>query len=115
MNLRAASNVNPGPSGRAAPVSVRLYTMRSLGGFTTADYFAVRGGSFGGQVIDSRSVSLRPGASRTVTMNAGVDGAYLGVAAGFRAIDEARWRATTGLGGKDAISVSVSRASVSAR
>lgn len=115
VSLSAAANVNPSPSGRASPVSVRLYTMRSLGSFRTSDFFAVRGGSFGGQVIDSRTVSLRPGTSRAVTMNAGTDGAFLGVAAGFRDISSARWRATTSLGSKQRLSVSVRRASVSAR
>lgn len=115
VNLSAARDVNPGPSGQAAPVSVRLFTMRSLGAFNTSDFFAVRGGSFGGQVIDSRTVTLRPGTSRAVQMNAGTDGAFLGVAAGFRDIASARWRATTSLGSKQTIRVSVRRASVSAR
>ena len=113
--LSASSDVNPGPTGKAAPITLRLYTLRSVGRFGTLDFFEIAEGASAlqGAVVDSRTVSLRPGENRSVTLNAGTDGAYLGVAAAYRNIDGARWRGQTSLTGRDTFSVRAGRSSVS--
>lgn len=113
VQLSASPDVNPGPSGQAAPISLRLYTLRSVGRFQTLDFFELSDGALQGAVVDSRTISLRPGESRSVTLNAGVDGAYLGAAGGFRDIDSARWRGQTSLTGRERFAVRASRAAVS--
>ena len=115
VTLTAAGNSNPGPSGNAAPTTVRLYTLRSVGRFQTLDYFELADGDsgLGGAVVDSRVVSLRPGESRNVTLNAGTDGAYLGVAAGYRDIDGARWRGQASLVNRETFAVRIGRSAVS--
>ena len=113
--LAASPDVNPGPTGNAAPITLRLYTLRSVGRFGTLDFFEIAGGASAlqGAIVDSRTISLRPGENRSVTLNAGTDGAYLGVAAAYRDIDGARWRGQTSLTGKDSFSVRAGRSSVS--
>lgn len=113
--LSASSDVNPGPTGQAAPISLRLYTLRSVGRFQTLDFFELSDGALGGAVVDSRTISLKPGESRSITLNAGVDGAYLGVAGAFRDIDGARWRGQTSLTGRESFSVRASRAAIAVR
>ena len=116
VSLSAASDSNVGPSGRAAPTTVRLYTLRSVGTFQQLDFFELTGGNaLGGAVVDSRTISLRPGESRNVTLNAGTDGAYLGVAAAYRDIDSARWRGQASLVGRENFAVGIGRAAVSVR
>ena len=116
VQLSAASDSNIGPSGRAAPTTVGLYTLRSVGTFQQLDFFELTGGStLASGVVDSRTVSLRPGETRNVTLNAGTDGAYLGVAAAYRNIDSARWRGQASLVGRENFAVSIGRAAVSVR
>lgn len=114
VTLAASGNVNPGPDGRAAPLPVQLYVLRSTGTFQSLDYFGLRAGSgLSGDQVDSRSVSLRPGETKQLVVNTGTDGAYIGVAAGYRNIDSANWRAVTPIGTSDSYSVSAGRSSVS--
>lgn len=112
VNLTASSDVNPGPDGGAAPLPVQLYVLRSSGSFQSLDYFGLKGGISADQV-DSRSLSLRPGESATVTMNAGADGAYVGVAGGYRSIESARWRSVASIGSGNAFTVRAGRSAIS--
>lgn len=112
VNLTASSDVNPGPDGGAAPLPIQLYVLRSSGTFQALDYFGLKGGLSADQV-DSRSLSLRPGESTIVTMNAGTDGAYVGVAAGYRSIESARWRSVASIGSGSSFTVRAGRSSVS--
>ena len=113
ITVTAAANVNPGPGGKASPLPVQIYVLRSTGAFQSQDYFGVKGGGVSGDQVDSRSFSIRPGETRQLTVNTGTDGTYIGVAAGFRDIDSADWRATVAIGASDSYHVSAGRSSVS--
>lgn len=116
VQLTASGDVNPGPSGKASPLPVTVYVLRSPGGFQSADYFELKNNgasALSGDLVDSRGVSLRPGQSTTITMTTGGDGAYIGVAAGFREIDSANWRDSTAIGDGEAFTIRAGRSSVS--
>lgn len=114
VTLSAAGNVNPGPDGRAAPLPVQLYVLRSTGGFQSQDYFGLKSGSaISADQVDSRSVSLRPGETKQLSVNSGVDGAYLGVIAGYRNINNANWRAVSPLGTSNSFVVRAGKSSIS--
>lgn len=114
VTLSAAGNVNPGPDGRAAPLPVQLYVLRSTGGFQSQDYFGLKSGSaISADQVDSRSVSLRPGETKQLSVNSGVDGAYLGVIAGYRNINNANWRAVSPLGTSNGFVVRAGKSSIS--
>lgn len=118
ITVSASADANPGPTGKAAPLSVTLYVLRSPGKFQSLDYFGLkdRGTSeLASDLITSSSVSVRPGEKKTVSLTAGPDAAYVGVAAGYREIDSAQWRSQTDIGeatvfevraGKSAVSIS---------
>lgn len=114
VTLGASSDVNPGPDGRAAPLPVQVYVLRSTGAFQSQDYFGLKGGSaISADQVDSRSISLRPGETKQLSVNSGTDGAYLGVIAGYRNIDNANWRAVSSLGTSDSFVVRAGKSSIS--
>jgi type VI secretion system protein VasD len=116
VTISASQTINPGPSGKASPLSLRLYVLRSPGKFQSVDYFELKnngGSALGGDVVDSSDISIRPGETKTVSLNSGIDGAYIGVAAGYREIDSANWRAQTSIGDGTNFAVTASKSSVS--
>lgn len=116
VELAASGEINPGPTGKPSPLPIEIYVLRSPGRFQSLDYFELKNNgasALSGDLVDSRSLSLRPGQSTTITMTTGGDGAYIGVAAGFREIDSANWRATTSIGASDGYVVRAGRSSVS--
>lgn len=114
ITVSAAPDLNPGPSGNPAPLSMQIYVLKSTGKFQSLDYFALKGaGALGPDAVDTSSVSIRPGETKTVTVSSGLDGAYLGVAAGYREIDNAQWQAQTGIGSADKFAIRAGKSSVS--
>jgi type VI secretion system protein VasD len=116
ITISAAPDLNPGPSGNPAPLSMQIYVLKSTGRFQSLDYFALKNGgagALGGDAVDSSSVSVRPGETKTITVSSGLDGSYIGVAAGYREIDNAKWQAQTGIGGADKFAIRAGKSSVS--
>ena len=114
ITVSASPDLNPGPSGNPAPLSMQIYVLKSTGRFQSLDYFALKGaGALGADAVDVSSVSIRPGETKTVTVSSGLDGSYIGVAAGYREIDNAKWQAQTGIGSADKFAISAGKSSVS--
>lgn len=115
VTVSASSGANPSPSGSPTPVSVEVFVLKSPGQFQSLDYFQLKGGSaLGTDLVERKTISIRPGQSADITINPGTDGAYAGVIAGFRDIENARWRALTPISGSSRLSISVGKLSVSA-
>jgi type VI secretion system protein VasD len=116
ITVSASADINPGPSGKAAPLSITLYVLRSPGKFQSLDYFGLkdRGSSeLASDLVTSSSVSVRPGEKKTVSLTAGPDAGYIGVAAGYREIDSANWRSQTDIGEATNFEVRAGKSSVS--
>lgn len=116
ITVSASADINPGPSGKAAPLSITLYVLRSPGRFQSLDYFGLkdRGSSeLASDLVTSSSVSVRPGEKKTVSLTAGPDASYIGVAAGYREIDSANWRSQTDIGEATNFEVRAGKSSVS--
>ncbi|QND55177.1 type VI secretion system lipoprotein TssJ (plasmid) [Phyllobacterium sp. 628] len=113
--VSASGNANPSPSGSATPTAVEIFVLKSPGRFQSLDYFQLKGGSaLGDDLVERKTVSVRPGESAQLTINPGTEGAYAGVIAGFRDIENARWRALTPVTGMSRLNISVGKLSVSA-
>jgi type VI secretion system protein VasD len=116
ITISAAPNLNPGPAGNPAPLSMQIYVLKSTGRFQSLDYFALKNsgaGALGADIVDSSSVSVRPGETKTITVSSGIDGSYIGVAAGYREIDNAKWQAQTSIGSAEKFAVRAGQSSVS--
>jgi type VI secretion system protein VasD len=113
ITISAAADLNPGPSGNPAPLSVQIYVLKSTGRFQSLDYFALKNSGPGADAVDTSAVSVRPGETKTITVSSGIDGSYIGVAAGFREIDNAKWQAQTGIGSADKFAIRAGKSSIS--
>lgn len=96
LSLNAGPDQNPGPGGRPAPVAVRLYQLKAAAAFERADWYALaerERATLGEDAAGSEEIVLAPGEVRGITRQLKPGVQFVGVAAGFREIDRAGWRA----------------------
>ena len=96
LNFVAAGDINPDPSGRSSSINIRYYQLGASGAFEKADYFPLHDKEpalLGKDLFDQQDLLLVPGASKSVTVDGKPGAKILGIAASFRDIDQATWRA----------------------
>jgi type VI secretion system protein VasD len=97
LSISASADVNPGPDGRGAPVTLRLYQLASASGFGNAEFFALYNAdaaTLGADIVKRDDVVLAPSQTVTKTLTPRDDVKALGVFAGYRAFQQAAWRAS---------------------
>jgi type VI secretion system protein VasD len=95
VNLVAGADANPDARGRASPLTVRVYALKSPGPFEGADFFSLfekDQATLGAELVQREEVLLRPGESKRLEFNLPPDAKAIGVMAAFRDLDRARWR-----------------------
>lgn len=95
MQVLAASNVNPDESGRAAPVMVRVYELKSDTAFRNADFFTLQDDdrkALGEDLLAVDEFILRPGDKKTIERRAKPSTTAIGVLAGYRNLGKSVWR-----------------------
>ncbi len=95
LHIEAANDVNPGAQGQGAPVLLRIYELKGLSAFNSADFFALYNKDnavLGGDLAGKREFLLRPGEKPTLNFQAADGATYIGAYAAFRDLDSARWR-----------------------
>jgi len=93
--LTAEADLNPDASGRASPVVVRVFELKSDAEFAAADFFALyerEKESLGSSLLSRQEYVLKPGERRELWLPVPPDTAYIGVVAAFRDIRSTRWR-----------------------
>ena len=95
LTLMAGADVNPDVHGRASPVTVRIYALKTTNAFESADFFSLFDKdqvTLGTELVQREEVLLRPEESRTVEMTLAPDAKAIAMMAAFRDLDRARWR-----------------------
>ncbi len=95
ITIAADAGVNPDDKGRAAPILVRIYELKSEGSFESADYFSLNANDksvLGADLLVRDEFILRPGDVRTLRRKSHPDIAAIGVTAGYRDLAQADWR-----------------------
>ena len=95
--LQAGASVNPDARGRPSPVVVKLFELKSVGAFEAADFFSLFDKdreALGADVLRKEELTLRPGERVALDRTLDPEARYLGVVAGYRALDRSRWRAS---------------------
>ena len=95
LTLVAGADVNPDVRGRASPITVRVYALKTTQAFESADFFSLFDkdqATLGAELVQREEVLLRPGERRTVEMTLAPDAKAIAVMAAFRDLDRARWR-----------------------
>lgn len=96
ITITAEAGVNPDDKGRAAPILVRIYELKSEGVFEAADYFSLSSNDkalIGSEMLVRDEFILRPGDVKTIRRKSHPDLAAIGVVAGYRDLAQADWRA----------------------
>lgn len=125
--LIASRNVNPDSRGRPSPVVVRIYQLRGDSRFMAASFFALyqrERATLGSSLIKRTERTVFPGQQVRLALALSPETRFLGVAAAYRDVRTARWRAVVGVPkksllkllaerrvsvrvGKDAVSIAV--------
>lgn len=90
------SDVNPDTSGRASPVVVRVYQLKSDSAFTGAGFFNLFDDErkvLGPDLIARDEYELVPGERRTLEMAPPADMRFLGALAAYHDVRNSNWRA----------------------
>jgi len=95
LTLVAGADANPDARGRASPLTVRVYALKSPGPFEGADFFSLfekDQATLGAELVQREEMLLRPGESRKLDLVLPADARAIGLMAAFRDLDHARWR-----------------------
>ncbi len=87
--LQAEGDLNPDPTGRASPVVVRVFELKSDAEFAAADFYALyerEKETLGSSLLSRQEYVLKPGEQNELWLPVPRDTAYLGVVAAFRDI-----------------------------
>lgn len=100
VTLIATDDVNPDNRGRASPLSVRIYELRSRSAFDAADFFSLyerEQATLGTELLAKEQYILRPGDTQGYTRKAQAETRFLGVVAAFRDLEGSTWRLAAGI------------------
>lgn len=94
--MQAAAALNPSVSGRASPLMLRIYELKSATAFNAADFVSLYQcdqAELGADLVARDEFILVPGERREFVRRAAPETRYLGVLAAYRDLERARWRA----------------------
>lgn len=96
LAIKAGPDINPGPDGTPAPALVRVYQLASPVRFQNADFFLLfekERDTLGADLLGREEIPVSPGETKTLNQPLKPTATHVGVAAAFRDIDKATWRA----------------------
>lgn len=94
-DVQAAGDLNPDSRGRASPVVVRLFELKSDAAFNQADFFSLwdrDSQTLGADQLAREELQLRPGEHKRFERTLQPDTRHIAVIAAFRDLERARWR-----------------------
>lgn len=95
--IAAAATVNPDRRGRASPVVIKFYELKTRTAFDGADFFSLferERDTLSAELLAVEEIQLAPGDKRSFERTLQPGTRFVGVVAAFREIDRAQWRAT---------------------
>ena len=96
LTITTADDINPDGGGRASPVVLRVYQLAAGTQFQAADFFQLfekEAPTLGPDLVAREETMVTPGDTRKLTIMLKPNAQAIGVAASFRDIDHASWRA----------------------
>jgi type VI secretion system protein VasD len=107
ISFHAQPSVNPDLSGRASPVVVKFYELKSTAAFDAGDFFSIFDSeqkTLGAELLNSEVLQIRPGEILEFDRALNADTRYLAAVAAFRDLENSQWRATLAIPAKVKIS-----------
>jgi type VI secretion system protein VasD len=108
--IEAAPDANPDPRGRPSPVVLRIYELDAISSFNSADFvglFEREQATLGTSLLARQELQLTPGQSSQSQMTLKPGTRFIAVAAAFRDLERANWRATLDVQGQSNRSIKV--------
>jgi type VI secretion system protein VasD len=93
--IQASPQVNPSTSKRPSPVLVRVYELKTVAAFNSADFMSLYQRDkeqLGGDLVSKEEFTLAPGESRSFAKVLAPETRFLGVLAAYRDVEHAKWR-----------------------
>jgi type VI secretion system protein VasD len=123
LSVAVSADANPDGQNRPSPIVIRIYQLKDDGAFKDADFFALydkEQATLAASLISRQEFEVAPGAQKVADYQVSPDARFVGVAAGYRNIRDAVWRAEigsqdkglAGIAKKKKLNVSAGRASV---
>jgi type VI secretion system protein VasD len=117
--MQASANVNPSVSKRPSPLLVRVYELKTATAFNNADFVSLYQrdqAELGAEMVGREEMILNPGESRPITKIATPETRFIGVLAGYRDLDHAKWRSVVPIqpGQKQRIVISAEELTITA-
>lgn len=110
-DITAAADVNPDARGRASPIVIRLFELKNLGAFQSADFFSLQDRdkeALGGELLAKEEFILHPGEKKHLDRPLQAETRYVAVVAAFRDLEKSSWRASIPVRASQAMPVSIS-------
>jgi len=98
LTLEVAPDANPDARGRASPVIVRLFELKSLAAYEGADFFSLfekDQATLGAELVARDEFQLQPKETRKLERTLQPDTRHIAVVAAFRDLERSKWRAAT--------------------
>lgn len=98
--ISTAADVNPDARKRPSPLVVRIYELGGAAQFEAADFLSLYERdreTLGGDLIAKEEWVMRPGEKREWKKTLSPQAKFVGVVAGYRDLERARWRAVVGV------------------
>jgi type VI secretion system protein VasD len=99
LSIAVSADANPDGQNRPSPIVIRVYQLKDDAAFKDADFFALydkEQPTLAASLISRQEFEVAPGAQKLVDYQLAPDAKFFGVAAGYRNIRDAAWRAEIG-------------------
>jgi len=109
-SLKAEPATNPDLDGRPSPVVVRVYELKSLGAFNSADFLSLferESETLGADLVGREEYDVRPAETRPYRRQLQSDTKFIGVIEAFRDLENSRWRQVAAVPPKKVISIAI--------
>ena len=109
-SIKVDPRANPDANGRPSPVVIRVYELKALTAFNSADFFALfekEQETLGGDLVGREEFQLDPGETRPYQRQLQPDSKFIGVVAAFRALEQARWRQAVAVPAKSTVNINL--------
>jgi type VI secretion system protein VasD len=95
LEFEAGGDINPNAEGRASPLVLRVYQMKSYSVFKNADFFSLYDKDdqvLGRELVHKQEILLKPNEKRTVFFEAAAETQAVGIAGFFINYEGAQWK-----------------------
>lgn len=95
--ISAAADINPDARQRPSPVTVRVYLLKSVAAFSSADFlslFSKEQATLGADLLQKEEFQIRPGEKMQLSLTVPNEAKHIAVMSAFRDVARAQWRDT---------------------